>query len=196
VRLCSFTVMGCHSGGHLSGATFEGRSNVALLVLVEPWELRLISCMHRDGMQYMCANGPFAWNSQDQSTELAETPGSRFAADCGMLIAEGQLPELLSRLLSQSDLVFSKAADKGQLLIYVCIPWQSLAFLATMLQTHLTSSTQTWSVASTSSAIWWRGCQPRQERQRLSRSRSPSQQRCASRLLQWPSASAEWQKPA
>jgi translation initiation factor 3 subunit M len=51
-------------------------------------------------------------DEQDQSTELAETPGSRFAADCGTLIAEGQLPELLSRLLSQSDLLFSKAADK------------------------------------------------------------------------------------
>ena len=113
--------MGRHSGGHLSGATFEGRSNVALLVLVGPWELRLISCVHRDGMQCMCANGPFAWISQDQSTELAETPGSRFAADCGTLIAEGQLPELLSRLLSQSDTLFSKAADKGQQLVYVDI---------------------------------------------------------------------------
>jgi hypothetical protein len=64
------------------------------------------------------------------------------------------------------------------------------------MQTHLTPSMQTWSVASTSSAIWWRGCQLRQERQPLSRSRSPSQQRWVFRILQQPYASAEWQKAA
>lgn len=58
---------------------------------------------------------PWYLNLQDQTTELADTPGSRFAADCATLIGEGQLSELLSHLLSQSDLLFSKAADKGQL---------------------------------------------------------------------------------
>lgn len=80
-----------------------------------------MSCVHRDILQCGHADQSLALLSQDQSTELAETPGSRFAADCGTLIAEGQLPELLSRLISQSELLFSKAADKGQQLVHVDI---------------------------------------------------------------------------
>lgn len=58
----------------------------------------------------MCPDGFL----QDQSTELAETPGSRFAADCVTLIGEGQLSSLLSRLLAHSDLLFSKSTEKGR----------------------------------------------------------------------------------
>lgn len=50
---------------------------------------------------------------QAQSTELADTPGSRFAADCVTLIGEGRLTDLLSRLLSKADVIFNKAQDKG-----------------------------------------------------------------------------------
>ena len=78
-----------------------------------------VPCVHKDECAACVSEEPFILLPQDQSTELAETPGSRFAADCGTLIAEGQLPELLSRLLAQSDLLFRKAADKGQQLMHV-----------------------------------------------------------------------------
>mmetsp|Transcript_708 Transcript_708/g.2091 ORF Transcript_708/g.2091 Transcript_708/m.2091 type:complete len:416 (-) Transcript_708:200-1447(-) len=47
-----------------------------------------------------------------ETTELADTPGSQFAADCMTLISEGRLADLLSRLLSKAEVIFSKAQDK------------------------------------------------------------------------------------
>ena len=103
-------------------------------------------------------------------TELAETPGSRYVAECVTLISEGRFSQLLDRLLSQADLLFSKSSEKGQL--PKIGPWQPMLPVSQLLafpagrqlavhqlvwleqtphSVHL--SLQTWSAASTSSAI-------------------------------------------
>ena len=102
-------------------------------------------------------------------TELAETPGSRYVAECVTLISEGRFSQLLDRLLSQADLVFSKSSEKGQL--QQIGPWQRMLPVPQLLalpagrqlavhqlvwleqpphSVHIL--VQTWSAASTSSA--------------------------------------------
>ncbi|KAK9828739.1 hypothetical protein WJX72_001837 [[Myrmecia] bisecta] len=51
-------------------------------------------------------------NEGQDRTVLAETPGSRFSSDCEALQAEGKFADLLSRLASQLELLFAKAAEK------------------------------------------------------------------------------------
>jgi translation initiation factor 3 subunit M len=85
---------------------------------------------------------------QDQSTELAETPGSRFVADCVTLIGEGQLSSLLSRLLAHSDLLFGKSTEKDLecCISVIChlaarVPAQSAAAAAQQVAQSLTAKT-------------------------------------------------------
>ncbi len=47
-------------------------------------------------------------------TALAETPGSKFAADCRNLLDEGRTDQFIARLVSQVDLIYSKANEKGR----------------------------------------------------------------------------------
>jgi hypothetical protein len=54
---------------------------------------------------------------QDKATALADSPGSQFASDCDALIAEGRFQVLLNKLLAQSDILFSRAQDKGAFLL-------------------------------------------------------------------------------
>ena len=50
--------------------------------------------------------------AQDR-TQLADTPGSKYTQDCLSLISEARFGELLSRWLSQIELLLAKAQDKG-----------------------------------------------------------------------------------
>jgi hypothetical protein len=50
-------------------------------------------------------------------TALAETPGSRFLADCENLVRENKFDELINRLSSHLDVIFAKASEKGEHLI-------------------------------------------------------------------------------
>lgn len=49
---------------------------------------------------------------EDKATSLANSPGSQFASDCEALIGEGRFSELLSQLLSKSEVLFSRAQNK------------------------------------------------------------------------------------
>lgn len=51
-------------------------------------------------------------NDGQPKTALAETPGSRFAADCRNLLDEGKTEQFITRLVSQVDVVYSKANEK------------------------------------------------------------------------------------
>ena len=48
-----------------------------------------------------------------ERTKLADTPGSKFTADCLSLVAEARYGELLNRWLAQIELLLAKAQDKG-----------------------------------------------------------------------------------
>ena len=48
-----------------------------------------------------------------ERTELADTVGSVFTADCLSLVAEARYEELLSRWLPQIDMLLANAQDKG-----------------------------------------------------------------------------------
>ncbi len=132
----------------------------------------------------MCPDGVL----QDQSTELAETPGSRLAADCVTLIGEGQLSSLLSRLLAHSDLLFSKSTEKGQCRTAArvhapCLtpPFGGGQFVqcktVCIVRVLQPLYPQTWSAASASSAIWRRACRRSQQLPLPSRSPRTSRHR-------------------
>jgi len=51
-------------------------------------------------------------NDGQAKTALAETPGSRFLADCENLVRENKFDELINRLSSHLDVIFAKASEK------------------------------------------------------------------------------------
>lgn len=46
-------------------------------------------------------------------TALAETPGSKFLADCENLAHENKVDELVHRFAAQVDTIYSRCSDKG-----------------------------------------------------------------------------------
>jgi hypothetical protein len=51
--------------------------------------------------------------AMQEYTALADTPGSKFTADCEASLASGNYSELLDLFTSQIGLLFGKVTDKG-----------------------------------------------------------------------------------
>lgn len=51
-------------------------------------------------------------NGDDQKTKLADTPGSRFSAECEKLMAEQKLPDVVARFVGQVETIYSKCSTE------------------------------------------------------------------------------------
>lgn len=51
-------------------------------------------------------------------TALAETPGSKFVEECGVLLQAANFEGYLDKMLQHLDMVFSTCSDKGELELF------------------------------------------------------------------------------